>query len=93
MTFLHTFFQDITEVLELPGMPDFMDPHDVAARYELTSGTQVGDLHWFRTWAAYRHAAIMVRVIDRQVHFGDAEPKPADEAIMHSKRLEEMISV
>lgn len=93
MTFLHTFFQDITEALELPGMPEFMDPDDVAARYEASSGQAVEDLHWFRTWAAYRHAAIMVRVTDRQIHFGEGEPSPPEERIMHSARLEEMISL
>ncbi|MEZ5270413.1 MAG: hypothetical protein R2789_18340 [Microthrixaceae bacterium] len=69
-----------------------MDPHDVAARYELTSGTQVGT----STGSAPGPRT------PRSDHgegdrpsgaLGDAEPKPADEAIMHSKRLEEMISV
>lgn len=92
MIFLHTFFQDITEVLELPGLPHFMDPDDVKARYEASSGTTVHDLHWFCTYAAYRHAAIMVRVRDRQVHFGDSEPDTAgDAAILHADRLRLMI--
>ncbi|MFV0315340.1 MAG: phosphotransferase family protein [Microthrixaceae bacterium] len=91
MTFLHTFFQDITEVFELPGMPDFMDTADVVSRYEAASGAEVDDIAWFRTWAAYRHAAIMVRIRDRQVHFGEEEPAPPEEAIMHAARLEQMI--
>jgi aminoglycoside phosphotransferase (APT) family kinase protein len=92
MSFLHTFFQDITTDMGLPGMPDFMRAEDVAERYAATSGRDVADLHWFRTYAAYRHGAIMLRVIDRQIHFGDAEAaQDPEEAIMHRKRLREMI--
>ncbi|MCP4434535.1 MAG: phosphotransferase family protein [Actinomycetia bacterium] len=93
MSFLHTFFQDITVDLGLPGMPDFMDAEDVAERYRQASGLDIEDLHWFRTYCAYRHGAIMVRVIDRQVHFGDTEPADdPQEAILHRNRLREMIS-
>ena len=66
---------------------------DVAARYRETSGSEIDDLHWFRTYAAYRHAAIMVRVIDRQIHFGDTEAaEDPEEAILHRNRLREMIA-
>ncbi len=93
MSFIHTFFQDITVELGLPGMPDFMLAEDVAARYSETSGREIDDLHWFRTYAAYRHAAIMVRVIDRQIHFGDTEAaEDPEEAILHRNRLREMIA-
>jgi aminoglycoside phosphotransferase (APT) family kinase protein len=93
MSFIHTFFQDITTDLGLPGMPDFMRAEDVADRYRVTSGIDVEDLHWFRTYAAYRHGAIMVRVIDRQIHFGDAEADEDPEAaILHRARLREMIA-
>ncbi|MGI9579019.1 MAG: phosphotransferase family protein [Microthrixaceae bacterium] len=93
MSFIHTFFQDITVELGLPGMPDFMVAEDVAARYKRTSGRAIDDLHWFRTYAAYRHGAIMVRVIDRQIHFGDTEAADdPEEAILHRNRLREMIA-
>jgi len=93
MSFLHTFFQDLTEEMGMPGLPDFLTADEVAARYRATSGTVIDDLHWFRTYAAFRHGAIMVRVIDRQIHFGDAEPHAdPEEAILHRARLVEMIS-
>ncbi len=93
MSFIHTFFQDITTELGLPGMPDFMKAEDVAERYRATSGTDIEDLHWFRTYSAYRHGAIMVRVIDRSIHFGDREPdEDTEAAIMHRVRLREMIA-
>ena len=93
MSFLHTFFQDFAVELELVGMPDFMRAEEVAERYRATSGTDIEDLHWFRTYAAYRHAAIMVRVIDRQIHFGDTDPNnDPEQAIIHRVRLRAMIS-
>lgn len=93
MVFLHTFFQDITTDLGLPGMPDFMTAEAVTARYRDASGIEPLELDWFLTYAAYRHAAIMVRVLDRRIHFGEAEPDAGGEAaILHSARLAEMIS-
>lgn len=92
MCFLHTFFQDITIQLGMPGMPDFMRPDDVANRYALVSGVTPVDLEWFLVYAAYRHAAIMVRIYDRQIHFGQAEPEAGGEAaIFHRDTLAAMI--
>jgi aminoglycoside phosphotransferase (APT) family kinase protein len=92
MVFLHTFFQDITEVFEMPGLPDFMATDDVVNRYEEASGTTVEDFHWFYVYAAYRHGAVMVRIYDRRVHFGDAEESDdVEEAIMHRDRLRQLI--
>jgi aminoglycoside phosphotransferase (APT) family kinase protein len=93
MTYLHTFFQDITVDLGLPGLPGFMDADVAGEQYREASGVDIDDLHWFRTYAAFRHGAIMVRITDRQVHFGDAEaPADPEDAIIHRPRLVEMIS-
>lgn len=92
MSFLHTFFQDITVDLGLPGMPEFMRAEDVAARYTQSSGVEPVDLEWFLVYTAYRHAAIMVRMFDRQIHFGLAEPQAGGEAaILHRDTLAAMI--
>lgn len=92
MCFLHTFFQDITVDLGLPGMPDFMRAEDVAGRYAQSSGVEPVELEWFLVYAAYRHAAIMVRIFDRQIHFGQAEPEAGGEAaILHRDTLAAMI--
>jgi aminoglycoside phosphotransferase (APT) family kinase protein len=94
MAFLHTFFQDITEDMDMPGLPDFMAADDLAARYRETSGVDIDDLHWFCTYASFRHAAIMLRIYDRQLHFGDVEAHPdLEEAVMHRARLRRQISV
>lgn len=93
MSFLHTFFQDITEELGMPGLPDMLRSADIATRYAATSGVEPLELGWFEVYAAYRHGVIMARVHDRQVHFGEAEPvDDPDEAVMHRARLRQMIS-
>ena len=51
MCFLHSFFQNIAEVLEVPGMPDFMKAADVAAMYTEHSGRAVRDLDWYEVYA------------------------------------------
>lgn len=93
MVFLHRFFQDITVELGLPGLPEFMTRDAVAQRYASSSGVEPVELDWFLVYAAYRHAAIMVRIFDRRIHFGEAEPGTGGEAaILHRGALAEMIS-
>ncbi|MEZ5383332.1 MAG: phosphotransferase family protein [Microthrixaceae bacterium] len=92
MTYLHQFFQDIATGLGADGMPDFMAPADVAARYSEVSGRQVGDLRWHMAYAAMRHGAIMRRVTERSVHFGEAErPEDLDDMILHRATLRAML--
>ncbi len=93
MSFLHTFFQDITEELGLPGLPDMLRLDDLAEHYRATSGVEPLDLPWFEVYAAYRHGLIMARIHDRQVRFGEAEPAvDPDDAVMHRVRLRQLIS-
>jgi aminoglycoside phosphotransferase (APT) family kinase protein len=92
MSYMHKFFQDVTVDLGLPGMPDYMDPGEVRDKYMEASGREISDLHWFRVYNAARHAAIMMRITDRQVFFGEAEPSDPEVAIVHSRPLREMIS-
>lgn len=93
MTFMHTFFQDITVELGLAGLPDMLRLDDVVARYESTSGIALYDMAWFVTFAAYRHAALMVRLNDRRVHFGEAEPSDDPHAgVFHAARLRALLT-
>ncbi len=93
MVFLHTFFQDIAEQLGVPGLPEFMTPEGASATYAEAAGVEPLELEWFMVYAAYRHAAIMVRVFDRRIHFGEADADAGGEAaILHRERLEQMIS-
>lgn len=93
MSFLHTFFQDLAEEFGMDGLPEMLRLDDVAARYEQVSGVRPSELGWFEVYAAYRHGVIMVRVHDRQVHFGDVEAvADPDDAVMHRRRLRSLIS-
>lgn len=94
MSFLHTFFQDVTEVLELPGLPDMLRIEDVAATYERAAGAPVDDLDFYVVYAALRHGIVMARVHERRVHFGEAEAvTDPDDAVMHRARLAELIGL
>ena len=92
MIFMHLFFQDICEVLELPGMPEFLQPERAREVYEAHRGRSVQNLEWFITYAALRHAIIMTRVTARSVHFGEAEwGDDHDACIPHRAVLAKMV--
>jgi aminoglycoside phosphotransferase (APT) family kinase protein len=93
MMFLHTFFQDLAEMLELPGLPDMFSPDDVTAAYTAAGGTPIADLDFYIVYAALRHALVMARVHTRRVHFGEAEATAdPDDAIMHRARLTKLLA-
>lgn len=93
MCFLHSFFQNIAEVLEVPGMPDFMRADDVATAYTELSGRHVRDLFWFEVYSAVRHAIIMSRITERMISFGERDgwPDDIDEVIPHRDLLRSML--
>ncbi len=88
MCYLHLFFQDLAVDLGTKGLPDMFRPVDVAAAYAKASGRQPGDLTWHLAFAAIRHGAIMRRVTERSIYFGETEaPADIDELIMHRATL------
>ncbi len=90
--FMHRFFQDLCEDMGLPGMPDFLHRDDVVEAYVRAGGREPRDLDWFITYAAVRHGTIMVRVMGRQVFFGESEePADREEFILHRRSLERML--
>jgi aminoglycoside phosphotransferase (APT) family kinase protein len=92
MIFLHCFFDEIARSAGKPGMPDFMQPAEVAAKYEALTGYTVCDLEFYQVYAALRHGIIMSRVHDRRVHFGEGEwPEDVDSVIYHRPTLERML--
>jgi len=92
LAFMHTFFQKIFEGMGQKGLPDFLRADDIAATYERVTGQPVGDLRWYETYAALRHAIIMSRISDRMVQFGQAEPaEDPDGRIPHRATLEAML--
>ena len=90
--FLHTFFDDIANEFDLPGIPHMFGADDVRATYREVAGVDPGDLHWYETWAALRHGIVMARIHQRRLHFGEVAPvSDPDEAVMHRARLAQMI--
>jgi aminoglycoside phosphotransferase (APT) family kinase protein len=92
MCYLHLFFQDLAADLGAPGLPDMFRPVDVAESYAKASGRAPGDLTWHIAFAAMRHGAIMRRVTERAIHFGEAEmPDDVDDLIIHRTTLRAMV--
>jgi len=92
MAYLHLFFQDITTDLGLDGMPDFSRAGELSAIYTEASGRELGDLRWYMAYAAMRHGAIMRRVTERAVLFGEAtRPGDLDDMIIHRATLRAML--
>jgi aminoglycoside phosphotransferase (APT) family kinase protein len=92
MCFLHLFFQDLTNDLGAPGLPDMLRPLDVAQQYAALTGRDPIDLPWFVAYAAIRHGVIMRRVTERSIFFGEAErPDDIDDLILHRATLEAMV--
>jgi aminoglycoside phosphotransferase (APT) family kinase protein len=91
--YLHTFFQDLADIFEVPGLPDFMRLDDCATTYEQRSGRTPRHLRWYTAYAALRYAIISIRTTLRRVHFGEtALPDDPDDFVMHRPALERLIS-
>lgn len=92
MIFFHQFFQDIAEVFELPGLPDYCRTDDVVARYEQTAGVRLHDFEWYVVYAALRHGIVMSQIKRRSIHFGEEEaPTDPDDYVMHRALVERLI--
>lgn len=92
MIFLHRFFQDIAEVFELPGLPDFMLPADVCVTYQQLTGYRPRDMAFYEMYAALRHGIVMARVWHRRIHFGEQPmPDDPDDLVLHRATLEKLL--
>ncbi|KAA1421279.1 phosphotransferase family protein [Nocardioides humilatus] len=91
MVFAHAVFQEISTMMGLPGMPDFMTADDVARTYEELSGVQVGDLTWYQVFAAVIWGIVFLRTSARQVHFGEIARPEDPESVMHHRPLFERL--
>jgi hypothetical protein len=88
MCYLHLFFQDLCVDMGAPGLPGMFRPVDVAESYAKASGRQPGNLLWPIAFAAIRHGAIMRRVTERSIFFGEAAaPDDIDDLILHRATL------
>jgi aminoglycoside phosphotransferase (APT) family kinase protein len=93
MVYSHQVFEHLATTFELPGMPNFMRPDDVAATYAEVSGHALGDLRWFLAYSAVQFGIVFVRTGQRAVHFGEQEP-PAnvDDFMHHAGQLADLIA-
>ena len=92
MIFLHTFFQDLAERYEMPGIPGFMDRGAVIETYERCSGHTIRDLEWYDVFAALRFAIVSVRTSTRGIAYGTTEkPDDPDDLVMFRSLLERML--
>ncbi len=92
MVFLHSFFNDLAQKFELPGIPDFMQRDDVARTYEQMTGRAVGPLEWFEVFAALRFAVVSIRTSTRGIAYGTMEkPDDPDDLVMFRSLLEQML--
>jgi aminoglycoside phosphotransferase (APT) family kinase protein len=92
LVYAHRVFQDITTKLGLPGMPTFLQPADVAAKYESLTGYAPRNLRFFMVYCAVQWAVVFLRTGTRQAHFGEIEmPADVDELIRNSIHLESLL--
>ena len=91
LVFAHQVFQSITDMLELPGMPEFLAEADVRATYEEVTGVVLGDLTWYHVYNGVQWSIVFMRTGARQVRFGEIEPPEDLETLMHNKPLLERL--
>ncbi|HWA64981.1 MAG TPA: phosphotransferase family protein [Mycobacteriales bacterium] len=92
LVYAHRVFQDITTMLGLPGMPGFLQPADVAAKYESLTGHAPRNLRFFMLYCAVQWGVVFLRTGARQAHFGEIEmPANVDELIRNSVHLESLL--
>ena len=93
MAYIHSFFDDIAHQLGLPGMGHYMRREDIAADYDRRTGYAPRDLDWYSLYSALRYGTVSVRVQQRSVHFGQAEPPDdPDDMVMHRTAIESMLA-
>jgi aminoglycoside phosphotransferase (APT) family kinase protein len=88
IVFAHKVFQSITDVFEMPGLPDVLRAEDVRATYAEATGVEVGDLRWFEIYSAVIWGVVFMRTGARQVHFGELDGLPEDiDSLFHHAPL------
>jgi aminoglycoside phosphotransferase (APT) family kinase protein len=91
MAFAHRVFEQITGMLTLPGMPEFLRADDLRATYTELTGVELGDLRWYELHAAVTWACVFLRTSARQIHFGEIEVPDDPESVFHHRPLFERL--
>jgi aminoglycoside phosphotransferase (APT) family kinase protein len=89
----HRGFEDLANLMGLPGMPDFLRRDDVVARYAAASGYEPRDLDFYEVYCAIQWAIVFLRTGTRQVRFGEREmPDDPDEFLYNREPLQRMLA-
>jgi aminoglycoside phosphotransferase (APT) family kinase protein len=93
LIFMHTFFQSLADVFQMPGFPEFCRRDDIVGAYVEAGGTAPEDLEWYVVYASLRFAAIAIRTSLREVSYGNREmPSDPEDLVMHKALLYEQIA-
>jgi aminoglycoside phosphotransferase (APT) family kinase protein len=91
--FMHSFFQEVCKIFELPGFPEMFRLDEVIADYAAAGGALLPDLDWFVMLASVRFAIIAVRTSSREAAYGNREvPDDHADLIMHRAMLEAQLA-
>jgi aminoglycoside phosphotransferase (APT) family kinase protein len=85
IVYAHHVFQTISGMLELPGMPGFMTPGDVAAQYEKLRGYAVRDLRFYMVYCAIQWGIVFLRTGQRSAYFGEIVLPEVPEELIHNR--------
>jgi aminoglycoside phosphotransferase (APT) family kinase protein len=89
----HLVFQHLSELLGLPGMPDFLRPDDVCQHYATRTGHEPRDLDFYLVYAVLQWAIVLTRTGQRQVHFGEREAAAdPDDYVFHKELLRSLLT-
>jgi aminoglycoside phosphotransferase (APT) family kinase protein len=83
--YAHHVFQTIVGFLEMPGMPEFMKPADVAAQYEKLRGHAIRDLRFYMVYCALQWGIVFLRTGTRSAHFGEVEMPAVPQDLIHNR--------
>ncbi|MCZ7530250.1 MAG: phosphotransferase family protein [Acidimicrobiia bacterium] len=81
--FLHTFFMEVAEMLDIDPGIEFPDRDETIAYYEKTTGVTLRDMEWYEAFAGYRFAAIITRTDARTIASGESEAPDDPESTIH----------
>jgi aminoglycoside phosphotransferase (APT) family kinase protein len=87
LIFGHQVFDTLAARMELPGMPDFLVPSEVATSYEFRTGHTPANLDFYLIYAALQWGIVFMRTGMRQVHFGEVEMPDDIESWFHHRPL------
>jgi aminoglycoside phosphotransferase (APT) family kinase protein len=93
LVYSHGVFESLATVFGLEGMSHFLQPEDVAAKYESLTGYTVGHLDFYERFAAVQWVIVFVRTGLRAVHFGTEQmPDDVDDFIRHRDAVEHLLA-